>query len=131
MNFPTLEKELPVMSSRPWLDAIEDPSVEAQLTARPAASGPKKPLPPKHRVHLWVAPIHGERLPSRAEFQRAGCVQMTSDGATFFWHGVFPAARAMLAVGTTSDATYLQATVTQALPENGMTRVTCEYEKRY
>lgn len=120
------------MSSRPWLDAIDDPAVEAQLTARPAPTGPKKPVAPQKRVHLWVAPIHGERLPSRAEFQRAGCVQMTSDGATFLWHGNFPQTRAMLAVGTTSDATYLQATVTQALPEqNGLTRVSCEYEKRY
>jgi len=114
------------------LDAIDDPAVEAQLTARPAPTGPKKSIAPKKRVHLWVAPINGERLPTRAEFQRAGCVQMTSDGATFLWHGHFPASRAMLAVGTTSDATYLQAAVTQAQPEeNGLTRVSCEYEKRY
>jgi hypothetical protein len=114
------------------LDAIDDPAVEAQLTARPAPTGPKKPLAPKKRVHLWVAPINGERLPSRAEFQRAGCVQMTSEGATFLWQGHFPATRAMLAIGTTSDATYLQAAVTQTLPEqSGMSRVSCEYEKRY
>lgn len=120
------------MSSRPWLDAIDDPAVEAQLTERPAPTGPKKPIAPQKRVHLWVAPINGERLPARYEFQRAGCVQMTSDGATFLWHGEFPATRAMLAIGTTSDATYLQAMVTQALTEeNGLTRVMCEYEKRY
>ncbi len=120
------------MSSRPWLDAIDDPAVEAQLTARPAPTGPKKPVAPQKRVHLWVAPIHSERLPARAEFQRAGCVQMTSEGATFLWQGSFPARRAMLAIGTTSDATYLQASVTQVLPEEGgMTRVVCEYEKRY
>jgi hypothetical protein len=119
------------MSSRPWLDAIDDPAVEAQLTARPVPTGPKKPVAPQKRVHLWVAPINGERLPARHEFQRAGCVQMTSDGATFLWHGNFPATRAMLAVGTTSDATYLQASVVQVLPENGLSRVSCEYEKRY
>jgi len=113
------------------LDAIDDPAVEAQLTARPVPTGPKKPLAPQKRVHLWIAPIHGERLPARSEFQRAGCVQMTSEGATFLWHGDFSATRAMLAIGTTSDATYLQATVTQTLPENGMSRVMCEYEKRY
>jgi hypothetical protein len=114
------------------LDAIDDPAVEAQLTERPAPAGPKKPIAPQKRVHLWVAPINGERLPSRCEFQRAGCVQMTSDGATFLWYGSFPASRAMLAVGTTSDATYLQATVTQSLAEDGgMSRVMCEYEKRY
>ena len=119
------------MSSRPWLDAIDDPTVEAQLTAPCAPAGPKKPVAPQKRVHLWVAPINGERLPARHEFQRAGCVQMTSDGATFLWHGEFPATRAMLAIGTTSDATYLQATVKQVLPENSLSRVICEYEKRY
>ncbi|MGC4006391.1 MAG: hypothetical protein QM811_26015 [Pirellulales bacterium] len=60
-----------------------------------------------------------------------GCVQMTGNGATFLWPAVDDVDRVMLAVGTTSEATYLEARITQKSPDrHGTTRITCEYEKR-
>jgi hypothetical protein len=123
------------MSSRPWLDAIENPEVEQELqqtAVAQAPSAPKKKLPPNKRVHLWAAAIRNGRLPDRDDFVRVGCVQMSGQGATFLWPGAYPHDLVMIAIGTVNKAYYLQSTVVSKIPQpNGDTKIVCSFHKRW
>lgn len=94
-----------------------------------AAARPRDPL---RRVYLWAAPIVGEKLPTRNEFNRVPCVRITGESVVFRWPTEFPYPRVILAIGTTTEASYLQARVLKTTPdESRQYSVHCEFVERY
>jgi hypothetical protein len=97
-----------------------------------SSNSPTRATNPPLKAFLWVAEIIDDKLPSRNDFRRTPCLNVNCSILTFSWRRSTISERIMLALGTTSEASYLQAKVLKNTQQpDGTFAVECEFTERY
>lgn len=107
----------------------EPPDGEAANSGREARKSPRRAF----RAIQMIAPCDDGEMPSKSEFRRVVCHDISTGGFSFFWPDSPQFTKVVAALGTASALTYLNANVIHAKPTSqfkGGYLVGCQFVDR-